>query len=56
MKIQIGMMPDKKNIACIKEYAPIDSKEEIAHFLAEISLNLVQKKSPSFREWDEFCL
>lgn len=36
MRIAISINQDKTKIGTIKEYEPIDSKGEVAHFLAEI--------------------
>ena len=38
MKIAIGTDEKNKNIVTIKEYDPILSKGEVAHFLAELEL------------------
>ena len=38
MKIQIGMLPNGKDIICNKEYCPIKDKGEISHFLMEIKI------------------
>jgi hypothetical protein len=36
MRIAIATDQEKKNIIAIKEYTPIYSKGEVAHFLAEL--------------------
>lgn len=50
MKIQIGMLNDGENIACIKEYYPIKDKGEISHFIAEISII----KKELLELWEEY--
>jgi len=38
MKIMIGTDEKNKNVITIKEYEPIYSKGEVAHFLAELEI------------------
>lgn len=38
MKIMIGTDQENKNIITIKEYDPVYSKGEVAHFLAELEI------------------
>lgn len=51
MRIAIATDETNNNIATVKEYAPVHSKGEVAHFLAELELI----KIDLLDIWEEIC-